>query len=295
LGVIVLTIFDAIFQGIVQGLTEFLPVSSSGHLSLIQYFTGRGAEDGIFFTVFLHLGTLLAVVLAFWKTIAKLLKECVHMAADLFKGRFSYKKAKPQRKMVILLLISLLPMFIAFLFKDFYESLAVNDNIMEEGFFFLITSALLFISGRYANGRKNAANMSARDALIIGAMQAVAPLPGISRSGSTIATGMIRGLDKKFTVQFSFMMAIPVVLGANFLQFGDAVREGLTVPVHILLAGFIFSLIFGLLAIRMIRWLVVSDKLKYFAWYTLVLGLLVILLALIESASNGMIRRTIIG
>ena len=290
-----MTAGNAILQGIIQGLTEFLPVSSSGHLSLIQYFTGQGGEDGLFFTVFLHLGTLLAVFIAFRKMIADLIVEFFWMIGDIFKGKFSLRDINPERRMILLLMLSLIPMFISLLLLDWFEYLATNDSILEEGFFFLLTSLFLFLGDRCVKGHKNAATMKKRDALAIGAVQAIAPLPGLSRSGSTISTGLLAGLNRKFAINFSFIMSIPVVLGANILEFRDAMHQGITIPVHILLIAGTFSLIFGLLAIRMVRWLVVSDKFKIFAWYTLVLGVLVIVLAIIENESGGMIRQVISG
>ena len=288
-----MTIGNAIFQGIIQGLTEFLPVSSSGHLSLIQYFTGQGAEYGLFFTVLLHLGTLLAVFLAFWSTIAGLIAEFFRMVADLVRGRFSWRTANPKRRMVLLLILSLFPMIITVFLRDWFTGLATDDSLFAEGFAFLFTSALLFLSDRCVKGHKTAKNMKPRDALVIGTMQAFAPIPGISRSGSTISVGLLLGLDRSYAVAFSFIMGIPAVMGASVLEIGDAMREGVTMSVPAMALGVLFALIFGLLAIRLVRWLVVSDKFKYFAWYTLALGLLVLCVATFEHFSGGAMRAVI--
>ncbi|MCL2578490.1 MAG: undecaprenyl-diphosphate phosphatase [Oscillospiraceae bacterium] len=290
-----MTIGNAIFQGIVQGLTEFLPVSSSGHLSLVQYFTGQGSEYGLFFTVLLHVGTLLAVVLAFWSTIAGLVVEFFKMLPDVFRGRFKWKTANPKRRMIVLLILSLFPLIITVFLRDWLTAVATNDSLFVEGFAFLFTSGILFLSERCIKGYKTAKDMKARDALVIGTMQAFAAVPGISRSGSTIAAGLIMGLDRKYAVAFSFIMGVPAVLGASILEMREAIHEGVSYPVSAMVIGILFSLIFGLLAIRAIRWLVVSDKFKYFAWYTLVLGILVLGVATVEHFTDGMIRAMIIG
>lgn len=269
-----MTILNAIIQGIIQGLTEFLPVSSSGHLSLLQYFTGMSGETGILFTVLLHLGTLLAVVIAFFDTIKELAVELFRMLADLFRGRFMVRGAPPARRMITLLIVSLLPMVVSFLLLDIFDMVSADNDIIVEGICFLFTSLLLFASDRCVKGRKDARDMKYRDALVIGGFQAIAPFPGISRSGSTIAAGLFTGLDRKFAVRFSFIMGIPTILGANLLQLKDIGSEGLGFSWPVLAAGLAASLVFGLLAIKMVNWLVTSDKFRYFAWYTLVLGIL---------------------
>jgi len=287
-----MSIGEALFQGIVQGLTEFLPVSSSGHLSLIQYFTGQNSEAGALFTILLHLGTLLAVFLAFHKTILRLVVEVFAMLRDVFTGKFSLKNMQPYRRMVVLLIVSLLPMALALVLLDFYEGLAIDNNLIAEGLCFLVTSALLFCSLR-CKGRKTAKNMTYRDAIAVGTMQAIAPMPGISRSGSTIAVGLLCGLDREFAIAFSFIMGVPTVIGANILKIGDIARDGMSIPIPALIVGLVASLVFGLLAIRMVKWLAASDKFKYFAWYTLVLGVAVLIIGIIEIAAGQPVRSAV--
>jgi len=286
-----LSILNAVFQGIVQGLTEFLPVSSSGHLSLVQYFTGQSGEEAALFSILLHLGTLFSVCLAFRKTILGLVKEFFSVVADIFGGRFSVRDAKPQRRMLFLLFVSLLPMALTVLLRDWFSSLASDNSILAEGLCFLLTSLLLFMCVKCVGGRKNAATTKYKDALAVGFMQAVAPLPGLSRSGSTISVGVLMGMDRKFAVAFSFIMGIPAVLGANILEVGDAMKQGLTIPVPALIAGMLTSFVFGILAIKMVNWLVTSDKFTYFAWYTLILGAATVAVALIEIATGGAIQK----
>lgn len=288
-----LTIANAIVQGIVQGLTEFLPVSSSGHLSLIQYFTGQSGETGILFTVLLHLGTLLAVFIAFYKTIFALIAEFFRMIGDIFRGRFSLRHANPERRMIFLLVVSLLPMVISFLMLDIFDMVSADQDIVVEGVCFLFTSLLLFGADRVVAGRKTARDMQYRDALLVGAAQAIAPFPGISRSGSTISMGLFAGLDREFAISFSFIMGVPTILGANLLELKDVASEELSFPIPALAAGLVCSLVFGLLAIRMVKWLVTSNKFKYFAWYTLVLGVLVVAAGIYEQVSGHALQRLV--
>ncbi|WRS26803.1 undecaprenyl-diphosphate phosphatase [Oscillospiraceae bacterium MB08-C2-2] len=288
-------IFDAVLQGIVQGLSEFLPISSSGHLSVVQYFTGQGGESGAAFSILLHLGTLLAVCLAFHKTILELIVEFFGAVGDIFKGRFSIKNASPQRRMLFLLIVSLVPLGAVVFLKDFYTSFSADNSIIMEGVCFLFTSLLLFLSERVKEGNKKAATMQYKDAVLIGCMQAVAPLPGLSRSGSTIAAGIFVGLNRKYAVAFSFIMGIPAVLGANLLEIKDIAGQKLDTSLPVLLVGLVTSLIFGLLAIKMVNWLVTSNKFKIFAWYTLVLGILVLGTGIFEAVSGHALQNMILG
>ena len=267
-----MTIIEAIIQGIIQGLTEFLPISSSGHLALYQYFTGQGGETGALFSLVLHLGTLIAVFIAFWGTIRPLIVEFFAMLRDLFTGRIDWKRPNAKRRMIFLLIVSLLPLGVTFLVKDPVRAVAADNDIIVEGICFIVTGVLLMFADRCVKGRHNARDMSYRGALVIGAAQAVAPLPGISRSGSTLSMGLLLGLDQKFAVSFSFIMGIPAVAGAILLDAKELVGGGLQIPLPALIAGLITSAVFGIIAIGMVRWLVMGEKLRYFSYYTLILG-----------------------
>ena len=282
-----MTIFDAILQGIVQGLTEFLPVSSSGHLSLVQHFTGQGGEAGGSFSIMLHFGTLIAVFIAFWPTIWALIKEAFAMLGDLFKGKLRFKTDNPQRKMIWMLFLALIPLVLVLPIKDFYSSLSEDDSIIAEGFCFLITAALLLLSDRIVKGKKGPLEMTGKDALAIGVAQAIAPLPSVSRSGSTICTGLLMGLSREHAVAFSFILGIPAVLGANLLEVLDVI-EGTspTFPLPVLLTGMIVSAVVGLLAIWMVKVLVNNDRFRYFGYYTAVLGVIVLAIGIYEYFSS---------
>lgn len=291
-----MTIFDAILQGIIQGLTEFLPVSSSGHLSLVQHFTGQGGEVGGSFSIMLHFGTLVAVMIAFWPTIRDLILEAFRMIGDLFRGKLRFKTDNPRRRMIWMLLLALVPLFAVLPLKDFYSSLAEDDSIIAEGICFLLTSVLLLVSDRVVKGKKGPRTMKARDAVAVGVAQAIAPLPGVSRSGSTICTGLVMGLGREFAVAFSFILGIPAVLGANILEFKD-VLEGTaqTAPLPVLLVGMAVSLVVGLLAIWMVRVLVNNDRFRYFGYYTLVLGIATLGIGIFEQAGGVTIFQMIHG
>lgn len=276
LGAFILTLTQSIIQGIIQGLTEFLPVSSSGHLSVFQYFTGINGESGALFSIILHLGTLIAVIAAFWGDIWELIVEFFAMMGDIFARRFSLKKANPRRRMILLLLVSLLPLFAVVGFKDIMEAPSRDNSIVLEGVCFLITSAMLFLGDSVYQGHIKADRMSFRAAAAIGVVQAIAPLPGISRSGSTLSTGLVLGLDKAFAVSFSFIMGIPAVCGALLLESVDIIGGNFDIPLPQVIAGLVCSIVFGLLAIKMVRWLVASNKLRWFGIYMLIIGVITV-------------------
>lgn len=290
-----MTIWDALIQGIVQGLTEFLPVSSSGHLSLVQYFTGNSGETGAMFSILLHLGTLIAVFIAFRKTIWELIVEAFAMLGDIFRGKFSFKTMNPQRRMIWMLLLSLVPLLFFVLIKDVYSSVASDNDIVVEGVCFVVTGVLLLLSDKLGSGKTDMATMRARDALAMGIAQGIAPLPGISRSGSTVATGLLMGLDRSYAVTFSFIMGVPAVLGANVLELGDALGEPFPLSMSVVLVGVLAAVVFGLLAIKMVQWLIHTDKYKYFGYYTLILGVAAIVIGLVEWKSGHWIQRMLLG
>lgn len=282
-------IFDAVIQGVIQGLTEFLPVSSSGHLSLYQHFTGLGGEAGGIYTVLLHLGTLLAVFIAFWRTVVSLLLELFYLIADLVTGRFRAGAMPPQRRMLLMLMLSCVPLIGAYLISDFYLSLTSDGDILVEGGCFLLTAALLFLSGRCVKGHKDSGTMTKADALAVGVTQAIAPLPGLSRSGSTISVGLLCGLSREYAVAYSFILGMPAVLAANLIELPAALSGDVAVDWPAALVGMAVSLAFGLLAIKLVKLLVENDRFTYFAWYTLALGLLTVGAGLYETFTGNML------
>lgn len=285
-----MTIFEAILQGIVQGLTEFLPVSSSGHLSLFQHFFGLDGENAVTMTIILHLGTLVAVFVVFWDKIKKLVVEAFRLLGDLFTGKFKWKEMNPERRMIMMIIVSLLPLLGFYIFKDFFDNLASDNDIIVEGFCFLYTSALLFCSTRIKRDNSySAGETTVKSALIIGVFQGVALMPGVSRSGSTICSALFTGMKREDAVEYSFILGIPVIIAGAFVKLfdlTDSAAEELKANLVPLAVSFVISAIAGYLAIRLIKAMVVNDKFRVFAWYTLVLGVVVIGMGLYENISG---------
>ncbi len=272
-----MSVFDAVIQGIIQGLTEFLPVSSSGHLSLWQHFFGESGEAAGIYSILLHMGTLAAVLIAFRGEIAAMLTEFLSMLKEIFSGKMSTGGAHPARRRILLMLISLLPLCWFYFLTDFYTSLAADNDIIVEGVCFLLTAALLLVSSRCVkSGGRTAENMTWKDALAMGIMQGIAPLPGLSRSGSTISVGLIMGVERSEAVAFSFLMGIPAVLAANLLEVPKALSGAVEINWCAAVIGMITALLVGLAAIKTVKTLVKTDRFTYFAWYLIAVGLITI-------------------
>jgi undecaprenyl-diphosphatase len=295
LGRIHMSIFSAIFQAVLQGITEFLPVSSSGHLSIFQHFLGIGGQEGLAYAVFLHFGTLIAVIIAFYKAIWELLREVAKMIKDLFTGKFIFKLSQmnENRRMIIMLFISTAMLILFYPVKGFFESFGTDKSIMAEGFFLMFTGGLLLLADKVQKGTKTAKDMKTKDAIAIGLMQGVALLPGVSRSGSTISTGLIFGLSRQFAVKFSFLMSIPVVLVAVASEIKDVAITNTDTSMLLILFGIAIAAVIGFFAIRLIQWLVKTDKFAVFAYYCLIVGALVVAESFYENILGKTIFQTI--
>lgn len=302
-----MSIFDAIIQGVVQGLTEFLPVSSSGHLAITQHIMGV-TENNLFFNVMLHIGTLVAVVAFYYKLIWRLIKEFFAVVKDIFTGKFTFKNMNNDRTMIFMLIVGLLPLFLLFLpipgtginIKDFAEVISGGEEyFIIVGFSLLFTSALLIL-GNIFNNRliekakkdgtlsENGAGkqkLSVVDALVVGLVQCCAAvLPGLSRSGSTLAAGQMRGVNRQTAFDFTFIMAIPSILAAAVLELSDALSspEGLGISIGVVIAGMIAAAIVGYLSIVLFKWLLKTNKMYVFIIYTAIVGLAVIAVSIVE-------------
>lgn len=283
---------SAVLQGLIQGLTEFLPISSSGHLSLFQYFTGISGEASVTFSILLHLGTLAAVCVAFWHTIWELVLAALSFLRDLFTGRLGKVKATPQRRMLYLLALSCVPLLAVPFFSGAIAGISANNSILEEGIFFLFTAAILTLGDRCVKGKKNASTMTWRDASFVGLGQLFAVLPGVSRSGTTISTGLMAGLDRSYAVGYSFILGMPTILAAALLDLKDVLGtgQGLGLDLGPTLVGVLVSAVSGFFAIKLVHYIVKTDKFRVFALYTLVLGLVVIGVAVVESFTGHAIQ-----
>ena len=274
--------FNAIIQAVIQGLTEFLPVSSSGHLSLYQHFSGSSGDGALFFSAVLHFGTLAAVFVAFRQRIWGMIKELGALFKDIFHGQFKWSGMNGNRRMIVMIFFScacLLP-FAPFL--GWFEHFSEDASIMAEGICFLYTSVILFMSDRCTKGKKTAEGIELKDSLTIGFMQGVAMLPGVSRSGSTISAGLFSGMTRETCVEYSFILGIPVILLGCLKEFKDAVQSTQEIQWGNCAVGFVVAALVGLAAIKMVSWLVKTDRFKVFAYYTGILGVLVLLISIIE-------------
>lgn len=304
-----MTVFEAIIQGIIQGATEFLPVSSSGHLSISKHLFGIELP-GILFDIMLHLGTLVAVVFVYRKLIWRLLKEFGSLCVDVVHGKFKWSEMNHDRRLIFMLIIGLLPLFLLFApipgtgmqLKDLSDQLGSDSSMLAEGLALLATSALLFLGiradrlthkktiqdrqGRRVQnpGRKK---LHTVDAIVIGFTQCVAAVfPGLSRSGSTLSVGLLRGINQQTALDYSFVLGIPAIAAAAVVSLKDLGSDGAAIGAAPLIAGVITAAIVGFLAIKLLKWIVTTNKLTIFAYYTLIAGGLVTVLGIIEHILN---------
>lgn len=317
-----MSIWEAILQGIVQGLTEFLPVSSSGHVSLVQHFLGVNLEGAQTFTLFLHFGTLIAVFIVYRKLVWDLICEGCRAIADLwldfvdlirkgkgkFKPRFTLNmnRINENRRMVFAVILASACAILLFL--PVFGGLGLTDNageeveslsdisgytsedrdIVVEGVCLLGTGALLLTATGIAKRRRDSAVKARnfvdyRSAAIMGIGQCFAAMPGLSRSGTTTTLGMISGTEKNAALQFSFIMSIPAVLAANVLEVVKMDSEGWAqFEAAPTLIGVAVAAVVGILAIAGLKWIVSNDKLNYFGYYCLVVGAIVVIIGIAE-------------
>ena len=259
-------IIDAIILGLIQGLTEFLPVSSSGHLELGKAILGSQSipKESLLFTIVLHFATALSTLVVFRKEVFVILK-----------GLFQFKWNE-EAKFSVKIIISMIPaVFIGLFFEDQLEEL-FGENIQLVGFMLIITALLLFLADRAADTKKN---VTFGNALIIGISQAIAILPGISRSGATISTSVLLGIDKTKAARFSFLMVVPLIFGSIAKTITDGQLNFDSTQLTPMLAGFATAFIAGLLACTWMIQLVKKSKLTYFSIYCLIVGAFTIIFA----------------
>lgn len=274
-----MTYFQAVILGLAQGLSEFLPISSSGHLALLQYFFGISAENVLPFAVLLHLGTLISVFIIYWKDIVALVKELGAVIKDIFTGKGLRVNANPTRKLGFMIIVATIPTgIIGLVFNDIFNALYLS--LIAIGIGLLITGTILVIAERMGKNNKSIKEMKFRHAFLVGLMQGVAICPGISRSGSTLFGGLISGLNREFAVKFAFLVSIPAILGSVIVEAPDAFKAGMDAAfVGPVIAGVVVSAISGLFAIKAMIKLVSNKSLKGFSIYTWALGLAVIIYA----------------
>lgn len=264
--------WEALILGIVQGLTEFLPVSSSGHLEIGQALLGTAGEENLTFAIVVHAATVLSTLVILW-----------HEVAQLFKGTFTTLKWNEDKNYVAKILVSMIPVFIVgMFFKDQVEAFFGNGLLLV-GICLLITACLLWLS-EFLSKRLNREGheVGYRDAVIIGCAQALAVLPGLSRSGTTIATGLLCGVKKEEVAKFSFLMVLIPILGEAFLDLLKLLSGEMSVNIGVLplVVGFVAAFATGCFACRFMIDIVRRQKLIYFAIYCLAVGIFAIVYGL---------------
>lgn len=255
-----MSFLDAILLGILQGASEFLPVSSSGHLVLAQHLLGDFEQPGVLFDVLLHIGSMVAVAIYFWRDLGGLI-------SSLWRRD---ETAIQQRYMVWLLFAGSIPTaVIGLLFKDFFVGLFERPDIV--CIMLLVTGSLLWLAERLRSREHSRKNMTLMDAIVVGAVQGCAIIPGISRSGSTIAALLLRGVDGETAARFSFLLALPAVFGAALLSVKDldSVAAGAVFPY---IAGTLASLVTGVLCIHLLMGVIRRQRLHWFAFYCWIVG-----------------------
>ena len=277
-----MTFLSSFLLGLVQGIAEFLPISSSGHLAIAQNLLGMSDAGTVpeFFDVLLHLGTLVAVFVAYWADIKDMVLEFFRGAGDLIHHS-TPNPVPPARRLILLIILGTLPLFVVLPVKDAVQSL--SNSMVFIGAALIVTGVLLFVSDRVKKGRKNERTATWLDVLIVGLGQAIATMPGSSRSGMTITTGCFVGFERKFAVRFSFLLSIPAVLGANILSLADAAKAGINwaeVPVY--LVGVVTAAVVGYLCIRLLRFIADRGKFGAFAYYCWAVGVLTLVLNVIK-------------
>ena len=277
-----MSLLSAILLGLVQGVTEFLPISSSGHLAIAEQllrFTGASNVPD-FFDVLLHLGTLFAVFVAYWQDIKDMVVEFFCGVRDLARHS-TPTPVPPARRMILLIIVATLPLFVVLPVKDRVETLSGNLYFVAAAL--IATGFLLYASDRVPRGRKTAKNATVMDAVAVGIGQAIATCPGISRSGTTITVGCFVGFERTFAVRFSFLMSIPAILGANLLSLKDAVEVGIIwkdVPVY--LVGVAVAAASGYACIRLLKMIAAKGRFGAFAYYCWAVGLVTLILTFLR-------------
>ncbi len=297
-----MNVFEAIFQGIVQGLTEFLPVSSSGHLTICQHILGM-SEDNLFFSVMLHIGTLAAVIAVYVRLVGRLFKALVRVCKKIFSGKFKIKELDGEENLAFMIIIGLLPLFVMFLpigngmkLKDLADVFAKDGYFIVVGLSLLATSALLYIGNKQSKkiadaNKKGRKRYKLPDALTVGFTQCLAALfPGLSRSGSTLAASQLRGMDKKVALDYSFLLGTPAIVAAALLEGKDALfpkdGQAVTVEYFPVIIGMLFAAVVGFIAIKLFKWLLATDKMYVFIAYTAIVGAIVLVISIIELATG---------
>ena len=261
----------AVVLGVVQGVAEFLPISSSGHLSLLQYFFGMEEPDALY-NILLHSATLAAVCAVYWRDVADMIVEFFRGIAAMFSRKEGQGRPPEGRRLMLLVILGTLPLFAVLPLDDAVEGLGANPVFVSV--MLLVTGCILFLSDRYGGGRKNARTATVKDVLLVGVAQGFATIPGLSRSGTTISAGMALGFDRSFAVRYSFLMSLPAVFGATLLKVVKVMKAG-TLNTELLpmyFTGMIVAGVVGYFSIRLVKLLADRGRFGRFAYYCWIAG-----------------------
>ena len=282
--VIALKFWMAIVLGLVQGVAEFLPISSSGHLTLLQHFFHMEEPDQLY-NILLHFATLVAVCVVYRQDIVDMVTEFFRWIASLAqKGEKAPGKPPEARRMILLLILGTLPLFLVLPFDDLVEGMGTNPMFVS--LMLLLTGCILFLSDSYGGGKKTARTATVQDVLLVGLAQGMATIPGLSRSGTTISAGMALGFERGFAVRFSFLLSLPAVLGATLLKVVKVARAG-GVDVKLLpmyLVGMVIAGVVGYFAISLVKVLADKGKFGKFAFYCWIVGGIALIASFFVSA-----------
>ena len=277
-----MTYLQAVILGLVQGLAEFLPISSSGHLAILENFFGIKEDNMLFFAVMLHFGTLLSVFIVFWKDIVELVKELILTIKDLIGKKGLRLEERPVRKLGVMIIVACIPTaIIGFIFGDIFEGIYSKPILI--AVMFIITGLLLLAAETWGGGKRNIENLNYRNSIFIGIVQGLAIIPGISRSGSTLFASLLCKLDREFAVKYVFLISIPTILGSLILELPDGIKQGMNGQSWgAVIVGLIVAFLSGLFAVKVMLKVVSNKKLKYFSFYLFALAAAVIIYSLVK-------------
>lgn len=275
----------AIVLGMVQGVAEFLPISSSGHLSLLQHFFGMEELDTLY-NILLHFATLIAVCVVYWRDVVDMIVEFFRGIASLFSRQGGRGNPPEGRRLVLLVILGTLPLFLILPFDDMVEGLGANPVFVSA--MLLVTGCILFLSDRYGGGRKTVHTATVRDVLLVGVAQGAATIPGLSRSGTTISAGMALGFDRNFAVRYSFLMSLPAVFGATLLKVVKVAKSGVldTNLLPMYLTGMVVAGVVGYFSIRLVKLLADKGKFGRFAYYCWIVGVIALIFSFLYTPAS---------
>ncbi len=287
-----MNILKAILLGIIQGITEFLPISSSGHMSLFTHFSGIGAGTASLFSAMLHIGTLVAILITYYKPLYELFEEFFKIIKDIRNKKLSLKlkDMSDVRRMFFMLVLSCVPLLILLIpigngrnIMDAVSVFSTDNSIKAEGICFMLTGFMLLL-GEFTS-QKTTRNLKVTpiSAILIGIAQFFAAcFPGISRSGTTISTALVCRVPKMKAIRYSFILGVPAMMASALVEFKDALAGNEVIPVLPLIIGIATATVVGFFAIKLIQVIVRKNALKYFGFYCLGLGFIVTIIGAVE-------------